>query len=208
MPLKELIKPGKQKLLIDVALSVAWLALVFFHPFFGYYNTIAGYDVPLKAAIFALNFLVFLVFYYPMSCGLVYVCGLLSKRKRLSGRRDLAYAVFFILFFNPAFVSLAVNGLYQANNSMNKPCGVEITGFSGESAAMDAGMSAGEVIVSADGFPVDTIDALKRALAGKSAGDYVTVKTDKKEYMVVVQESQDGSARVIGVILKQRYCSR
>ena len=208
MALKELLKPGKQKLLIDLVLSTAWLALVFLHPFFGYYKTISGYDVPMKAAILTLNFLVFLVLYYPMSCGLVYVYGLVAKKKKQSERLDLAAAVFFILIFNPIFASLAAIALNQLNDSVNTPCGVEITGFSELSAAKDAGMSVGEVIVSADGYPVDTIDALKRVLTGKNAGDYVTVKTDKKEYVIAVQESQDMSARVIGVSLNQRHCPR
>jgi membrane-associated protease RseP (regulator of RpoE activity) len=206
--LKELIKPGRQKLTADVALSIAWLALVFLHPFFGYDKIISSYDVPMKAAVLAVNFLVFLLLFYPMSCGLVYVYGLLVKKKKQSGRRDLAAAVLFILFFNPVFVSLAAIGLNQLNDSMNKPCGVEIIGLSEESAARDAGISVSEVIVSVDGYPVDTIDALKRVLGEKRAGDHVTVKTDRKEYIVVVQENPESSARMIGVSLKQRYCPR
>lgn len=208
MSLKELIKPGRQKLLVDFVLSVVWLMLVFFHPFFGYDRMLSSYDVPMKAAVLAVNLLVFLLLFYLMSCGLVYVYGLLAKKKKRSGRLDLAVAVFFILIFNPVFVSLAAIGLDQLNDSMNRPCGVEITGFAGVSAARDAGMSEGEVIVSADGYPADTVDALKHVLGGKRAGDHVTVRTDRKEYRVVVQDSPDMSAGVIGVSLKQRYCPR
>ena len=205
MALKELIKPGKQKLLIDLALSIAWLALVFLHPFFGYDRIISEYDIFLKAAILSINFLVFLIFFYPMSCGLAFVCDQ-AKKKKQSNRRDLAAAVFLILFFNPVFVSYAAITLDHLNDSMNKPCGAEITGFAEESAARDSGMSVGEDIVSMDGYPVDTVDALKRVLGGKNPGDYVTVKTDKKEYRIAVQDSPDKSAKIIGVIISQRYC--
>ena len=205
MALKELIKPGKQKLLIDLALSIAWLALVFLHPFFGYDRIISEYDIFLKAAILSINFLVFLIFFYPMSCGLAFVCDQ-AKKKKQSNRRDLAAAVFMILFFNPVFVSYAAITLDHLNDSMNKPCGAEITGFAEESAARDSGMSVGEDIVSMDGYPVDTVDALKRVLGGKNPGDYVTVKTDKKEYRIAVQDSPDKSAKIIGVIISQRYC--
>ena len=208
MTLKELIKPGRQKLLADLALSIAWLALVFLHPFFGYDRIISGYDLPIKAGVLTVNFLILLVFLYPMSCGLIYVLGLPAKKTKQSGRRDLTTAVFFILFLNPIFVSYAVVALNHMNDSMNKPCGAEITGFSDESAASDAGMSVGEDIVSMDDYPVDTIDDFKRVLGGKSPGDYVTVKTDKKEYLIEVQENQDKSAKVIGAILKQKYCPR
>ncbi len=208
MALGELIKINKQKLLIDLALSTAWLALVFLHPFFGYGRIISGYDASMKAGILTLNFLVFLVFYYPMSCGLTYFYGLLAKKKKKSGRLDLAASVFFILVLNPVFVAFAANDLSYVNDSMNKPCGLEVIGFSGESAARDAGMSVGEFIVSADGYPVDTVDSLRHVLEGKRVGDYVTVETDKKEYVVAVQESQDMSEKVIGVVLKQAYCPK
>jgi membrane-associated protease RseP (regulator of RpoE activity) len=208
MALKEIIKPGREKLFTDIILSIAWLALVFLHPFFGYDKILSSYDLPMKAATIAVNFLVALVFYYPMSCSLAYLYGLLAKKKKISGRRDLATAVFFILFLNPVFVSCAAIALNHLNDSMNTPCGAEITGLTGESAANNAGMRAGEVIVSADGYPVDTIDSFKHVLGGKRPGDYVTVKTDKKEYRVTVQENQDRSTRIIGIILKQRYCLR
>ena len=206
MAYKELIKPGKLKLFTDIALSIAWLALVFLHPFFGYDRIISSYDIPMKAGILTVNFLIAIVFFYPMSCGLIYTLGLLAKKKKQSSRWDLAVAVFFILFFNPVFVSYAAITLNHLNDTMNKPCGAEITGFAEDSSAWASGMSAGEDIVSMDGYPVDTIDDLKRVLGGKSPRDYVTVKTDKKEYRVAVQENQDKSAKVIGVILTQRYC--
>ena len=205
MALKELIKPGKQKLRIDLALSIAWLALVFLHPFFGYDRIISEYDIFLKAAILSINFLVSLIFFYPMSCGLAFVWDL-AKKKKQSSRWELAAAVFFILFFNPIFVSCAAITLNHLNDSMNKPCGAEITGFAEESAARDSGMSVGEDIVSMDGYPVDTVENLKHILGGKNPGDYVTVKTDKKEYRIAVQGNQDKSAKVIGVIISQKYC--
>ena len=208
MALKELIKPGKQKLLADLALSIAWLALVFLHPFFGYDRIISSYDIPMKAGILTVNFLIALVFFYPMSCGLIYVLGLPARKNKQSDRRDLAAAVLFIMFFNPIFLSYAAITLNHLNDSMNKPCGAEITGFAEDSSARDSGMSAGEDIVSADGYPVDTIDDFLRVLGEKSPGEYITVKTNKKEYRVPVQENQDKSARVIGTILTQRYCPK
>lgn len=207
MALKELLKPDKQKLLADLGLSTAWLALVFLHPFFGYGKIFYNYDMLVGGAILLVNFLISLLLFFPMSCGLAYVCGRLAKKKKQSGRWDLAASVFFILFFNPVFASFAIVSFNQPNHSMDIPCGAEITGFADDSAARDAGMSTGEVIASVDGYPADTIDAFKHALAGKNPGDYVSVKTDKNEYRVSVQENQDNS-RMIGVILKQRYCPK
>ncbi|MEY4608691.1 MAG: hypothetical protein RL625_908, partial [Gemmatimonadota bacterium] len=67
--------------------------------------------------------------------------------------------------------------------------GVKVGGFSGEdSPAMKAGIEPGDVIIKADGKPVDRVSSLQRVIRAKKPGDVVTVEAmrygSKKNFQI------------------------
>jgi len=210
MALRELLRPTRQKLLADFLISSAWLLLVFSIPWFGFEPIFSSYDLQKKFFILLLNLAAFLLFYYPASCGLVFIYRrTMKKGASNAGKRDLAAAVFFIIAVNPVSVSLVLMGAnYFDHEVVNRPCGLEVTGFPDYSPARDAGMNIGEIIVEVEGLRVDTSEALGHALGGKRVGDIVSVKTEKGEYKIPLAENPEKHSPVLGLNLKQRYCSR
>ncbi|MCX7984259.1 MAG: Do family serine endopeptidase [Bacteroidetes bacterium] len=71
---------------------------------------------------------------------------------------------------------------------MDKPRGVKIREVNEKSAGEEAGLQAGDVILSIDGREVNSPNALQSLVASKSPGDVVTLKVwrDKKEIQVKV----------------------
>jgi membrane-associated protease RseP (regulator of RpoE activity) len=147
-----------------------------------------------------------LLVYYPLSCSLVHVY------RRLTGKtkdKHLFITILIILLVNPFTLGLLISGATSVkNNVINYPCGAEVTGFSPESPALSAGMTAGEVITSADGENIDNTDAFIHAMANKKEGDTITITTEKGTYNVNVMAGPEGRGGVIGIQAKGKYCER
>jgi len=210
MALKELLRPTRQKILIDFLISSIWVLLVFSVPYFGLEKVFSAYDWQSKAFSIAVNLAILLLFYYPASCGLAFLYGKVVKNASPdSSKKSIAAAVFFVIAANPLSFSLALMGVnYMGHEVVNRPCGVEVAGFTGNSPSRDSGMSAGETIMEVDGARIDTLDSLQHALEGKTAEDTVSVKTEKKEYMITLAENPVNRSPVLGVNVKQKYCAR
>jgi hypothetical protein len=208
MSLRKILLPEKGKILPDVLFSVFWLAAVFNVEALGFRNVFSGFDPQAKILVAALNFFVFLVLFYPLSCGAVYIIRRFARKEPSNGK-DLMLAVLLIAVFNPIFFSLMAMGISKIDTQvLNRPCGLEITGFPEYSTAADSGISVGNTITSIEGRTVDTADALLNSLKDKKEGDAVSVGTDGGEYKIKVALHPEKKSPVLGVNVKQRYCSR
>ncbi|WP_245589892.1 S1C family serine protease [Caldanaerobius polysaccharolyticus] len=92
--------------------------------------------------------------------------------------------------FKPAYMGIVaydreIAGYFDENVKLTK--GVYIADIDKSGPSYKAGLRPGDVILSIDGKPVNTMLKLKEILFAKNPGDVVTVKTDKKTVEVKLQ---------------------
>ncbi|MCX9010051.1 MAG: PDZ domain-containing protein [Candidatus Methanoperedens sp.] len=210
MPLKDLFRLTKEKIMLDFILSLALVISVLSIPSFGFQEIFLNREFTQQILAVTLSVLFAAIIYYPFTCGLIFIYRRVAKKteKEIQIKMDLAVAIVLILISNPISIGLIYSGLPYANNSINEPCGVEITGFAESSPAKSAGMAAGEVIVAADGSKIDTSDALLHALANKKPGDYVPITTGVKDYNIQIAEDPETHRAVLGIRIQDKYCRR
>ena len=211
MTLKKIFRPTKEKIIADFALCLIFLSMYFLTTTMAA-ETLLKMSLLMQLLVIAANLLLSVVIYYPLACALVFAYRNVSgktKGKEKPVRRDFAAAVLAMIFLNPVSLGLILSGLlYMNNNVINQPCGLEIAGFSEFSPAKNAGVSAGEVIIAADGSRVDTRDSLYSVLSKKKPGDPVSITTDRKSYDIITAEEQNTHRAVIGVSISDKYCRR
>ncbi len=91
-----------------------------------------------------------------------------------------------------AVIGVAINEVTPEDAAvagLSQIAGVKVGGFSGEdSPAMKAGIEPGDVIIKADGKPVDRVSSLQRVIRAKKPGDVVTVEAmrygSKKNFQI------------------------
>ena len=152
------------------------LALVLSTSSFGYRKQF--FSIGLTGQIFGIivGVLLGLIIYYPFACGAVFIYNRIARKEKKYEKKDLVFAVLFMLLFNPIAYSLIFQGgMYFNHNAINQPCGIETTGFAENSPAKDTGMVAGEIIISIDNNKIDTADSFTHALANKKPGDYGSI---------------------------------
>ena len=208
MSLRIILSPDKEKIMLDVFLSAIWLVAVFNVTELGFQRTFSTFDLQTKILVATLNIMVFLVLYYPLSCGLTYICARLTGKESSNGK-DVILAVILVAVFNPVLFSLIAIGMNKADTEvLNRPCGLEIIGFPEYSAARESGLRVGDTITSVEGKATDTTDALLNSLKDKKEGDIIAVGTEGGEYKIRVALNPEKKFPILGVNVKQRYCTR
>ena len=210
MSLKNLLKPKKEKIIVDSLIILVLLALSLSISSLGYQKQF--FSIGLTGQIFGIivGVLFGLVIYYPLACGVVFIYSRIVGKEKKYEKKDLVLAVLFVLLFNPITCSLIVRGIMAVNHDViNQPCGIEIMGFAENSPAKDAGMIAGEVIVSIDNNKIDTIDSFTRALANKRPGDYISITTNIGSYKFkTIENPTNPASAFMGIKVNQKYCRR
>jgi len=208
MALKDLLKPTREKISADLALTIGLLASALLVQSLGYQRAFLSGGLALQITGIAASLLLGLLFYYPFVCGLIFIYGRIAKKGE-GTQKDLAAAILMVLIFNPVSLSLASSGLLYANNNViHMPCGVEITGFAQASPARDAGVGIGETIIAVDGNPVDTGQALLHYVQGKKPGDAVSIDTNARKYNFKMAENPETKKAALGVLIKDKFCKR
>ena len=207
-----LFKFTKEKLTVNAILALFWVILILSIPFFGFQSKFMALSLMQKGLSVLVSFLFAFVVYYPLTCSLIFVYKKIinSKETEKSSISELILALLIILLWNP-FIGpgLIIQGVVRFNQEViNHPCGLEVTGFSDNSPARDAGMSIGEKILLADGKPIDSLDSFSHVMSLKRPGDIVVIKTQNKEYNVKVIAGADDQGTVIGIKLAQVYCKK
>lgn len=210
MSLKNLLKPKKEKIIVDLLIILVLLALVLSISSLGYPKQF--FSIGLTGQIFGIivGVLFGLVIYYPFACGAVFIYSRIVRKEKKYEKKDLAFAVLFVLLFNPITYSLIIQGVMSVNhNVINQPCGIETMGFAENSPAKDAGMAAGEIITNIDNNKIDTIDSFTHAVANKSPGDYVSITTNIGSYKFkTIENPTNPASAFMGIKVNQKYCRR
>lgn len=210
MSLKNLLKPNKEKIIVDLLIIIVQLVLVLSISSFGYQKRF--FSIGLTAQIFGIivGVLFGLIIYYPFACGAVFIYSRIAGKEKKYEKKDLVFAVLFVLLVNPIAYSLIVQGVMNFNHKViNQPCGIETTGFAENSPAKDAGMAAGEIITSIDDNKIDTADSFTHALANKRPGDYVSITTNIGSYnFKTIENPTNPASAFMGIKVNQKYCRR
>lgn len=210
MSLKNLLKLKKEKIIIDLLFTLILLTLCLFIPSIGYQKQFFSLGLAKQIFGMIISVLFGLVVYYPLACGTVFIYSRIIKKKEKYGKKDLIFAILTVLLFNPITYTLIILGfMYLNHNIITQPCGIEITGFTGNSPAKDAGISTGEIIINVHSKKIDTLDSFTHAMADKNPGDSVSLTTNLKEYNVrTVENPNNPQLAFLGIMIKQEYCRK
>ena len=225
MSLREILWPTRWKISLALLIGAVSVFLIYLaSPY--YQDALFSLDLSLRMLSVFLSFAMVTLIYYPLSCGVIFLYrsflgrpakerrrqetpSVQKEKKAKPKRKDMAMAVLLILVFNPITFSLFyVASSYVNSNVLNYPCGVEIFGFAENSPAQLANMTTGEVITRVDNQTIDSTGSLASVLAGKSPGDYVSVKTSLGEYNIQLGENSQTHKAVMGIITQNAYCRR
>lgn len=211
MSLITLFKLTKPKLLFSIIVSIALVILTYSLNSLGFRQFLLSLGIMQQLFIVLTNLVLLTIFYYPFSCGIIFVFNMLNhknkKEKEKVKKLDLIIALACILILNPPGISSIYSGImYLNNNVIHKPCGLEIIGFNDDSPAKDSGMSVGEIITMADNRQIDTLDSLFIVFADKKPRDSVSITTNANTYNIILEENPDTHMPVTGIKIKEKYC--
>lgn len=212
MGFKDIFKIETKKIIIDLIIVLAFMIILFIFPSLGYQKqffsmTILNMIISILISIFA-----GLIIYYPLSCGIATIIKILKinkKKKSHNEKNDLLISIITIIIFNPITYSLILFSIIYANhNIINAPCGLEITGFSQDSPAKNAGINIGEIIYAADGQEIKEFNDLFIVLSTKSVGEEIRINTNLKEYSFKTGENQNTKKASLGINVNNKYCKK
>jgi len=203
MSIRNMLWPTRWKVTFSFLIAAVSVFLIYLlSPY--YQSALFGLELSLRVLSVFLSFAIVTLIYYPLSCGLIFLFRGFRQKKRPK-RQDMIMAVLLILVFNP----LTFSALYLAGSYVTYyPCGAEVLGFSENSPLQMAGMQTGEVIKQVGGQAIDGTQSLTAALAGKSPGEFVRVKTDQNEYDIQLGQNPETNRTIMGVITHNAYCRR
>lgn len=210
MPLKNLLKPKKEKIIFDLLFTLILVVLSLSIPSLGYQKQFLNLGLARQIFGIIISILFGLVIYYPLACGIVSIYNRIVKKGKNYGKKDLIFAVLFVLLFNPITHTLVIQRIMYVNyNIINQPCGIEITGFAENSLAKDVGIGIGETIINVNNQKIDTTDSFTHAMADKKPGDYVSLITNLKKYNVqTIANPNNPISAFLGIQIKQKYCKK
>jgi len=209
MHIRDMVKPTKWKLLINLLITAVLITLIFAVPSLGYQSTLLQLQSPQLIISIALSALFAFVLYYPLACGFVFIYKWLSKtgENKGPGKMDIAVAFLLIMLFNPISLSLISVGFAQGYQTITVPC-IQIINFSSVSPAKEAGMTIGETITVIDSYEIGNMDSFIHALADKRAGDDISITTNTKSYDFQMAGQDETPNAIIGVIVQEKRCMK
>jgi hypothetical protein len=206
MPIKDILRPTKRKILSDFIFSLALAILFLSAPYFGFRNLFLNLSIPFKVLSIAASLLLGMVIYYPFICGINFLCCRKKAKHEKAKRSDFIIAILSILILNPITLGFAYSGMARINST---PCGMEIAEFTGISPAKDAGMKISEIIVAADGEQITNSNSFMHALSAKKPGDDISIATNAGNYSIQLGTNPDNpQGAFLGVRVKERYCEK
>jgi len=203
MSVKAFFKPTKQKLIIDITISLASLIAFFtLTP-----NAAESLKEPAQMLlIIALNLIILPIIFYPLACSLIF---LYNREWRKTNKTETIIALFSLLVLNPISLNLINTSLTHYNNNIiNQPCGIMVAAVTPNYPAEKAGIKKGETITDVDGIRTDTPDMFKNAIKYKHPGDQTTIETDRGTITLQPIEDPQTHNPTYGLIINTKYCKR
>ncbi|HLC58119.1 MAG TPA: PDZ domain-containing protein [Candidatus Nanoarchaeia archaeon] len=213
MSFKSILKPTKEKIILDLLISMILIALSISLPQLGIQHLLSQMGLLEKIFNTLMSFIITLIIYYPLTTGLLYLYKIITKERHpykkpeKLNKKDLAIALFFILILNPVSISLIYSAaVYLNNDIIHKPCGLEIIRFTDDSPAQSAGIRPGEVIIDINNNPIKTKEDFLSAIKNELPGKYIVVKTAAEDYRVKLAQDPITKKNIIGIVVKEKVC--
>lgn len=111
------------------------------------------------------------------------------------------------IMVNPGFVMWSM--AYYAGLSYmtyTYPCGVKVTGFSSDSPTVNAGMTAGEVIIRINDEEINTVDEFLKFVGSLETAEDIIIYTNDGEYVVKPKYDEVRKKYLIGVHFAYERC--
>ena len=215
MSLKKLLYPTKEKIIVDVLLSIFLTALSLSLPSLGIQKVLVELKIFEKFFNTFLGLILTIIIYYPLTAGLLHMYKLLTKdnlpykKPEKINKKDATWAVLFILLLNPLSISGIYSTAFYVNNEViQEPCGLEIIRFTENSQAKLSGIRTGEIITEANNFKIKAKEDLTNFLEKAKPGQYVSITTTIEYYRIKIIQDPFTKKNILGVIIEEHYCKR
>ncbi|MFH0978051.1 MAG: hypothetical protein V1837_01985 [Candidatus Woesearchaeota archaeon] len=209
MPLKDIFRPTKEKIITDLILAILFVSILLLVPYFGLQRSfnVVGLNQKAEGAILSLIFS--FIVYYPLACSVVFIYKWITRQKIKYTKTDFIVATVIILLWNPFGLGYAYSLATRAQNKvLNEQCGAIVTGFADISSAREAGISVGETINEADETNIVNTASLLQVLTNKQPGDSISIKTNIREYEIPLRLDTQSQKPVLGIKVKDAYCRK
>ena len=219
--LKQIFKPTGIKIILDIILVAAYLAVVFFLPALGMVQKFAGFNLLQLSLSLALSFLIVALVYYPLVCGLVGVFNFWARPNNAGG---LIVSVLLVLIFNPLTFHQAAK-LLSAYNQAAAPdfsigmdnrlpakdistgnCGMEIISFFEFSKAKNSGLKVNDVVTEVDGVKINSANDIMKNSQAKRPGDLTALTTARGIFKVELVSDPVNHGPVLGIRFNDAKC--
>lgn len=215
-----LLNPTKEKVIVSFGVSLVLILVFLTIPSLGFQAVFLS-SVLSRQIISLIGSLLFsFIVYYPFSCGLVYFFKTITGKEKVTVQ-NFVIALLFIVIFNIITFSLVTTNIMK-NIQVNSPsvnsvidaktkeklCGLQIIEVTAPS-AKNAGLVAGEVIKTINGYPIGNMKDLNYILANKRPNDIVSVKTNANTYTVTLfANTQNPQQVLLGIKVKPTDCGK
>lgn len=218
---KQIFKPTRNKIILDIILAAAYMAVIFALPSLGIGQRFAGFNFLQLSLSLALSFMMVAVVYYPLVCGLVGIVSFRTKPNNFSG---LIISVLLVLIFNPLTFhqgakllgaynqsvvpdfSIGTNNQLPAKDVNTGNCGMEIISFAEFSKAKDAGLKISDVVTEVDGLKINTVNDIMKNSQAKRPGDLTALTTVRGVFKVELVSDPVNHGPVLGIKFNDVKC--
>jgi len=224
--MKNILRPTKVKIILDLLLSIGLVLEIIFLPRAGFSRIFGQLTLERKLVSFLLSWIVSCIIYYPLSAGLVYLVS--AVKNSVYKKKEIIFALLMVAIFNPLTISLVFSRIASRgptlpvnssvlNNSNNNSvqnnlpaeavCGMLIGEIAPNSKVLKAGIEKGDVILKFNDVEIKSMQDLFDQLAKKKPGDKVLLETQRGAKTVeLARDPNDSNRPVLGVKLVSNPC--
>jgi hypothetical protein len=215
---KEFHRFTKQRLIADVILYSISLIFLIVNIAYGWIEipSFVGSGVLIGLFIAFTIFALIVDFYgvHLFVCSIVNISKYFRKKKFKKNKRDLAVSIVYLIFLNGfskkillALIAVIVL-IIMSKTCPQEPCGIEVVQVLPGSPAEMAGMTQGEVIVSAEyGTLIKSNQDFSNIIASKKPGDSLRFETEAGKKYDINMGEKDGKA-YLGTATRQKLCDK
>jgi len=208
--LKEIIKPTRIKILLDLIIAILYLIIIFSVPAWSYREKFANLTFIQFILSICLSLILAAVIYYPFACGLLGIYR--SIIKSFNYRYFLASAII-VLIFNPLSYHLISVPFINNNQPLIRSgqmetCDLAVVSFTEFSKAESSGLIVGDIVTSVDGLKITGVNDIIRNSEGKDPGDTTDLGTNRGIFKVELVGNPGKNNAVLGIKFNDINCRR
>ncbi len=206
--LKEIIKPTRIKILLDLAITILYLVIITNIPTWGYGQIFSNLSLTKFILIIGLNLILVGIVYYPFVCGLI---GIYKSIHKPFNYHHFLVSVIIVLILNPFsfyFISILFikDNQPPIENQQTKTCGLTVISFADFSKAESSGLMVGDIVTDVDGSKINSVNDLIENSQQKQPGDMTSLDTDRGIFKVEIVRDPNNNGPVLGIKFKEIDC--